>query len=285
MEPAGHGCAANGTGFHAYRRPWSAVARVRVRGQAGCRRPGYRLGDPRCWTRSIACPPRLTHRMVSTSRAGMQTGFQVIPAVVADLRDMHEALHRGPCGDRHPLGLPQLCRAAGRLRLLGAAVRGSRCAQGECPARPLRAPAWHGHRLHERRRQPASPVGVRRLGDHRGRRLEMLANAWRFGFVLRAIQGQASADCYAYEPWHYRYVGRDLARQIHESGETPREYLWERANPGGVSRGAPQARFQPPLRRLKQPSRKTISSVHPLPSEAPLEIPCGSRATGRAPPR
>jgi hypothetical protein len=33
--------------------------------------------------------------------------------------------------------------------------------------------------------------------------------------------------CFSYEPWHYRYVGRDVAREIHESGLTTREYLWE----------------------------------------------------------
>ena len=32
--------------------------------------------------------------------------------------------------------------------------------------------------------------------------------------------------CYRYEPWHYRYVGRDLAKKIHDSGLTVREYLW-----------------------------------------------------------
>jgi len=33
--------------------------------------------------------------------------------------------------------------------------------------------------------------------------------------------------CYDYEPWHYRYVGRDLAAQIVGSGRAPRQVLWE----------------------------------------------------------
>jgi D-alanyl-D-alanine carboxypeptidase len=30
---------------------------------------------------------------------------------------------------------------------------------------------------------------------------------------------------YIYEPWHFRYVGIDIANHIHETGETIQEYL------------------------------------------------------------
>ena len=39
-------------------------------------------------------------------------------------------------------------------------------------------------------------------------------------------KGKTSVTCYAYEPWHFRYVGRAVAAKIHASGLTPREYLW-----------------------------------------------------------
>jgi D-alanyl-D-alanine carboxypeptidase len=39
-------------------------------------------------------------------------------------------------------------------------------------------------------------------------------------------KGKASVSCYDYEPWHYRYVGRNLAAEIVASGLTPREFLW-----------------------------------------------------------
>ena len=32
-------------------------------------------------------------------------------------------------------------------------------------------------------------------------------------------------SCYQFEPWHLRYVGRDIAAQIHISGVPPREWL------------------------------------------------------------
>ncbi len=54
----------------------------------------------------------------------------------------------------------------------------------------------------------------------------MQKNAWKYGFVMSYPKGKLSTTCYGYEPWHYRYVGRALARKIHDSRLTPREYLW-----------------------------------------------------------
>lgn len=54
----------------------------------------------------------------------------------------------------------------------------------------------------------------------------MLENSWKYGFVVSYPAGTRDITCYIYEPWHYRYVGRDVAGQIHESGVTPREWLW-----------------------------------------------------------
>ena len=54
----------------------------------------------------------------------------------------------------------------------------------------------------------------------------MAANAWRYGFVMSYPRGAFDLTCYDYEPWHYRYVGRGLAADIHASGLTPRQVLW-----------------------------------------------------------
>ncbi|HNQ99537.1 MAG TPA: M15 family metallopeptidase [Trueperaceae bacterium] len=50
-------------------------------------------------------------------------------------------------------------------------------------------------------------------------------NAWRFGFVLSYPPGMEQVTCYAYEPWHYRYVGAGMAEAIRSSGLTLRVYL------------------------------------------------------------
>ncbi|MDP9242874.1 MAG: M15 family metallopeptidase, partial [Actinomycetota bacterium] len=60
----------------------------------------------------------------------------------------------------------------------------------------------------------------------------MARNAWRYGFVMSYPRGREDETCYEYEPWHYRYLGRELAAEVHASGETTRAYLWtHRASP------------------------------------------------------
>lgn len=56
----------------------------------------------------------------------------------------------------------------------------------------------------------------------------MAANAWRYGFAMSYPEGREAATCYAYEPWHYRYLGREAAAELYESGLTLREWLWRR---------------------------------------------------------
>ena len=55
----------------------------------------------------------------------------------------------------------------------------------------------------------------------------MAANAWRYGFVMSYPRGSSDVSCYSYEPWHYRYVGRDLAAEVAGSGRVLRQVLWE----------------------------------------------------------
>jgi D-alanyl-D-alanine carboxypeptidase len=55
----------------------------------------------------------------------------------------------------------------------------------------------------------------------------MAANAWKYGFIESYPRGVSpSKTCYAYEPWHFRYVGRAEAAAVHASGLTLREWLW-----------------------------------------------------------
>lgn len=46
-----------------------------------------------------------------------------------------------------------------------------------------------------------------------------------FGFILRYPQGKQDITGYQYESWHIRYLGTDLATQIHNSGLTLEEYF------------------------------------------------------------
>ena len=52
-------------------------------------------------------------------------------------------------------------------------------------------------------------------------------NGWKYGFVMSYPKGKRRQSCYGYEPWHWRYVGRERAAEIEASGQVPRRYLWE----------------------------------------------------------
>jgi len=49
-------------------------------------------------------------------------------------------------------------------------------------------------------------------------------HAHEYGFILRYPKGKEWITGYAYEPWHYRYVGVDVAKIIYEEGITYEEY-------------------------------------------------------------
>ena len=48
----------------------------------------------------------------------------------------------------------------------------------------------------------------------------LVANAWRYGFILRYPQGQTKVTGYQFEPWHYRFVGKTLSIQMHKAKAT-----------------------------------------------------------------
>ena len=52
----------------------------------------------------------------------------------------------------------------------------------------------------------------------------MKENAYKFGFILRYPKDGTIKTGYGYEPWHYRYVGIDVAKKIHDENLTFEEY-------------------------------------------------------------
>lgn len=49
-------------------------------------------------------------------------------------------------------------------------------------------------------------------------------NAAEFGFILRYPKGREAITGYVYEPWHFRYIGKELALDITQKGLTLEEY-------------------------------------------------------------
>jgi D-alanyl-D-alanine carboxypeptidase len=59
-------------------------------------------------------------------------------------------------------------------------------------------------------------------------------NAHLFGFILRYPPDKADITGYANEPWHLRYVGPELAAELHASGLTMEEHFGLVPAPSGL---------------------------------------------------
>ena len=53
----------------------------------------------------------------------------------------------------------------------------------------------------------------------------LLEHCWEYGFILRYPNDKSEITGIGYEPWHYRYVGREVALDIRDSGLCMEEYL------------------------------------------------------------
>lgn len=53
----------------------------------------------------------------------------------------------------------------------------------------------------------------------------LMENCWKYGFILRYPTDKSELTGIGYEPWHYRYVGKEAAKEITEKGLCLEEYL------------------------------------------------------------
>ena len=53
----------------------------------------------------------------------------------------------------------------------------------------------------------------------------MASNAHKYGFIIRYPNNKQTITGYQYEPWHFRYVGNELAEQIYNSKLTLEEFF------------------------------------------------------------
>ena len=53
----------------------------------------------------------------------------------------------------------------------------------------------------------------------------LMEHCWDYGFILRYPNDKSEITGIIYEPWHYRYVGHEAAREIRDLGLTLEEYL------------------------------------------------------------
>jgi D-alanyl-D-alanine carboxypeptidase len=160
--------------------------------------------------------------LVSVSRAGLRGGGSVRKVMLDDLTSLANAARRK--------GKPLAVRSAYRSYQTQVATFASWVSRSGYEA-ALRFSARPGHSEHQLgtavdfTTAPGVPLSTSFGASPAGKWLAK--NSWRFGFLMSYPKGKQRLSCYGYEPWHFRYVGRDLARRIHASGDVPRVYFWE----------------------------------------------------------
>ncbi|HEX7224264.1 MAG TPA: M15 family metallopeptidase [Candidatus Limnocylindria bacterium] len=53
----------------------------------------------------------------------------------------------------------------------------------------------------------------------------LVEHAWEYGFVMSYPWDSQPDTCFSYEPWHYRWIGRDAAAEQRSSGLFLRQFL------------------------------------------------------------
>jgi len=53
----------------------------------------------------------------------------------------------------------------------------------------------------------------------------LINNSYKFGYILRYPKNKDKITGYMYEEWHYRYVGKEIAKEVYESNLTYDEYI------------------------------------------------------------
>ncbi len=160
--------------------------------------------------------------LVSVARAGMAGSGQVRQLMIEDLKALATAARAA--------GKPLAVRSAYRSYASQEATF-AMWARRSGYAQALRFSARAGHSEHQLgttidfTTAPGEPLSTTFGESPAGRWLAR--QGWQYGFVMSYPKGQQRVSCYGYEPWHWRYVGRDLARRINESGQVPRRFLWE----------------------------------------------------------
>ena len=78
-------------------------------------------------------------------------------------------------------------------------------------------------------KEDALKEGYNIILDSGYRSYEYQKNIWddyvkKYGFILRYPKGKENITGYGYEPWHYRFVGIKLAKELYSKDITLEEY-------------------------------------------------------------
>ncbi len=164
------------------------------------------LLDPAFTLTPSDAPPDL----VDVSDAGVPGRGKVRRLVIDDLRAMDRAARKA--------GLKLTIRSAYRSSMPSRWRRSRASSVPTGPTTRSRPRLGRVTRSTSSGRRSTSTAATQWLATH----------AWRYGFVVSyPPEWSPSVTCYKPEPWHLRYVGREAAAAVHDSGLSLREWLWD----------------------------------------------------------
>ncbi len=180
--------------------------------------------------RSYALPSSFVpDDLVPAAEAGFEgvSGTKLVSAIVArDLSALREASEEA--------GLSIAIDSAYRSYPAQSATFDAWVAQVGAQAALARA-ARPGHSEHQLGTaiDVSSPGWSGRFGDWASETPEgawMAEHAWEHGFVMSYPAGAQTETCFGYEPWHYRWIGREAAAQHGADDIALRTFLAERTD-------------------------------------------------------
>ena len=162
------------------------------------------------------------------------------------------------------------CKEAGLRPMVKSSYR-SQSTQKQLHENKVRQWKGYGYSEDEARKQAAAIVAVPGTSEHQlgwavdivdasyqvlnekqatmPAQIWLMEHSWEYGFILRYPVGKSDVTGIIYEPWHYRWVGRDNARAIYESGLCLEEYLERQASREAV-RAAIEEQYGAAARRI-----------------------------------
>ncbi|MBA2632046.1 MAG: M15 family metallopeptidase, partial [Chloroflexi bacterium] len=162
--------------------------------------------------------------LVEAATAGLDgaSGLKLVREVVAeDLGEMHAAWRSAgmmivveSAYRSHAEQAATFAGWAARIGKAGALLRTARPGHSEHQlgtAIDVTSPGWSG-----------------RFGDWAVDSAEgawIAAHAWEYGFVMSYPADSQDETCYGYEPWHYRWIGREAAADQRATGLPLRRFL------------------------------------------------------------
>ena len=207
--------------------------------------------------------------LVSISNAGITGSGKIRAVAIDDLREMTSAAAAAGA----PLAEIDAYRSySSQASLFNSYVK----ADGY--DRALRYSARPGHSEHQlgttvdfKSRGGPDPWDVRNWASTPAGKW-MVNNAWQYGWVLSYPRSGQQTTCYLYESWHYRYFGRAQAAEMHDSGLTTREYLWQLGSGDPTGTFAPAVTISDPIVGTKRLTTTTVPITLAWSSSDPSKV-------------